>query len=172
MKLPWGQNQYDMLTPRIPYLKKLPTVLWYDRNMYAVCVKYNSQKSLKKAAQILGYYFKRESRYDFAPYEIEYHDNNLQLVLFLKERYRHSYYVMGCLEFDYGQRYSDIPEGWMLSWAWLHPYIRGNGYMTALYPHLLERYKDFYFEFPLSKAMFHVARKCGSDSQKKLLEKC
>lgn len=141
--------------------------------MHAVCVEYNSQKSLKNAAKILGYYFRRENQYDFAPYELEYHDKNLQLVLLMNEQYSfsYSYSVLGCLEFDYGQRYSNIPEGWMLSWAWLHPYIRSNGYLTAMYPHLLDRYKDFYFELPLSKTMFHVVQKCGSDSQKKLLER-
>lgn len=170
MKLPWGQNQYDILTPRVPYIRNLPTILWHERDVLAVCVQHNSQKSLKNAARILGYYFRRENSYDYPPYEVEDHvDDNLQIILFLQRQYRDSYYAMGCVEFAYEQRYEGIPKGWLLGWAWMHPYSRGKGYVSKVYPHLIERYGDFYFQFPLSKAMLHVATKLGTDSQRDLL---
>lgn len=172
MKLPWRSHElFDILAPRVPYLKNLPTVLWYERDIYAVCVKHNSQKSLKQAARILGYYFRRENNYDFAPYEFAYHDNKpIELVLFLKEQHSYSYHVMGCVEFDHGQFYNCIPKGWMLAWAWMHPYYRGKGCVSKAYPHLLDRYGDFYFQTPFSKTMHHLILKCGSDSQKELLK--
>lgn len=171
MRLPWkSQEIHDIIVPRVPYLINLPTIIWHERDMYAVCVRHNSQKSLKKAARILGYYFRRENSYDYPPYELEDHiDDNLQLVLILKQQYRDSYYAMGCVEFAHEQRYENIPEGWLISWAWMHPYCRGKGYISKLYPHLLERYGDFYYQFPLSKPMLHVVTTHGSDNQRDLL---
>jgi hypothetical protein len=176
MRLPWKSEEiHDILAPRVPYLRNLPTILRVERDMYgdvyAVCVEHNTQKSLKQAARILGCYFKREGNYDFAPYELKFHEHKtIELVLFLKQQHHYAYHVMGCVEFDHVQEYSNIPKGWMLHWAWMHPYCRGKGYLSKVYPRLLERYGDFYFLAPVSKAMLHVVSKCGSNSQKALFE--
>jgi hypothetical protein len=170
MKLPFGNKTYDILTPRIPFLRNLPEVLWSNQDMLAVRVHYNSQKSLRKAAEILGCYFRRENKYDFPPYGVEDHiDDNLQLILLLNRQYQYSYFALGCIGFDYGQKYSSIAVCWHLSWAWFHPFCRGAGYLSQLYPSLLRAYGDFIFQPPLSKTMKHVAFKCGSERQKEML---
>jgi hypothetical protein len=42
---------------------------------------------------------------------------------------------------------------WALQWAWFHPYVRGKGLLSEIWPYFRMRFGDFDAEGPLSSGM-------------------
>jgi hypothetical protein len=51
------------------------------------------------------------------------------------------------------QPYPLLGPCYVLSWIWLHPYIRRHGCLEQAWPYFVERFGDFIVETPLSTAM-------------------
>ena len=58
--------------------------------------------------------------------------------------------------------WNDMPDGWSMQWAWLHPDFRREGCMSAAWTVFLRRYAPFMVERPISKAMHgFLAKRLG-----------
>jgi RimJ/RimL family protein N-acetyltransferase len=124
---------------------------------------------LRKSLEQIAYYFKREGRYDFVQYEFDEGE--------LEPRDRIFAYVsnedcdpklMGGAVFRW-RKWNDAEHGIALAWVWLHPYIRGNGVLSEVWPLWRKWFGSFFVEPPLSHAMirFLASRnecfKCGTE---------
>jgi len=49
------------------------------------------------------------------------------------------------------RKWEDVPDGWGLSWAWLHPYERRQGLLTKAWPFLTEKFPGMRIESPVSE---------------------
>jgi hypothetical protein len=50
--------------------------------------------------------------------------------------------------------YTNLPPGtWTLTWAWLHPYNRGHGVLSSVWPHIIAKHGNICVQPPYSSAM-------------------
>lgn len=130
-----------------------------------------------KAIEEMAYYFKRELKFDFAPYSA---DERLEpktqrdriLVFYRTETLDHkptprnpkdftnAYTFFGAVGVRW-REWEDAPASWSVPWVWVHPYERRQGHLTEAWPFLLKMFPDPYVEPPLSSAMAGFLQKVG-----------
>jgi len=125
-----------------------------------------SPESWRHATEKLAYYFKRQLSYDFPPYVAsEVADRDLdkdRVLVFIHDTvladWEDYLYFVGAV----GIRWCDwenAPASWTITWAWLHPYERRAGYLSRVWPFLLQKFPNFRVEAPISEAMIGFLRK-------------
>lgn len=105
----------------------------------------------KKAVAALALFFKREFGYDFLQYSESESDPNSRVFLWSTDSFG-SRRCYGAVSFRL-RVYKDHQPVWALQWVWIHPYHRGEGWLTSIWPYLIKRFGAFDIEPPLSKAM-------------------
>jgi hypothetical protein len=108
---------------------------WFvDRkNNSAILVKEPARDSLRKAAEVLAYQFKRETRFDFAPYTASAR-NAAQEVWLLPSQ---MVLLGGSEAIACAIGVIFRPPGWHVHWLWVHPYERGQGLIDEAWPHMV-----------------------------------
>ena len=106
----------------------------------------------REATEIIGYYFKREFWYDFAPYNAREHQNSRDRIFIITQQEGNTLDVVGAIVFRW-MEYTDAPEQLILSWVWIHPFLRRQGILSAHWDMLRRLYGNFEVDTPLSKAM-------------------
>jgi RimJ/RimL family protein N-acetyltransferase len=165
---PEYQIQYDM---RLRLIKKpkLPHLRERLRQSRFVEIDLNSPLDLRLAAEDLARCFKREMKYDFPPYtarEAEYatrdisQDRVLGFHCDIDVGLRGYYHLIGAVGVR-RERPPNAPAHWCISWAWIHPFVRRQGILTAAWPHILQRFPEPEIDFPISPAMQAFLRKVG-----------
>ncbi len=98
--------------------------------MYPITGK--SPLAARRAVEILGSYFRREFGYDFPPYEAEapLHTKD-RLFLFTDDDW-YEKHALGAIGFSW-REYSNAPVQLVLSWVWLHPFLRSKGILSAFW---------------------------------------
>ena len=116
----------------------------------------------RKATEIIAYYFRREFGYDVPPYTAhEDGDGRDRIFLLTQEKDWESEYAVGAIVFRW-RSYRNAPEQLVLSWVWIHPFLRRQGILTAYWDIFRKHYGDFHVEPPLSKAMESFLKKVHS----------
>src|SRR6266478_2778284 len=130
-----------------------------------------------KAVEEMGYYFKRELKFDFAPYSADERFNSKLmrdrvLVFYRTEILEHTptprnpkdftnrYTFFGVIGIRW-REWDDSPASWSVPWLWLHPYERRLGLLTQAWPSLLKMFPNPHVEPPLSLAMSAFMKKVG-----------
>ena len=109
----------------------------------------------KTVVENIGYYFKREMRYDLAPYSAEsrsYHNFAYLIAehqgIHCRDPKANIYHAIGAIGIT-----CDDAEPHILEWAWLHPYVRRRGIMKCAWSLLEKRHPEFNLRSPLSNSM-------------------
>ena len=112
----------------IDHLKEKSTLL---------TVTHESPTSMKKAAELMAHYLKREIHTDFSQYSSETDGKKPHVKSYIWIDYDWSgVFVIGACGFRKNQ------SGNELEWVWIHPYYRGRGLLTAAWPIFLKEYGD------------------------------
>lgn len=127
-----------------------------------------SPLSWRRAVEKLAYYFRREFGYDFPPYEASEVENwdlaKDRVLVFIKkttlEDWEDYFYFVGAVGMRW-RKWDDVPHGWGLAWAWLHPYERRKGLLTQAWPFLTEKFPAIRIEAPVSEAMLGFLKRVG-----------
>ena len=106
----------------------------------------------REATAIIGYYFRREFRYDFPPYEAHDHGDARGCIFLITQQEGDTLDAVGAIGFRW-REYTNAPEQLVLAWVWIHPFFRRQGILTAHWDMLKRLYGNFKVEPPLSKAM-------------------
>lgn len=124
-----------------------------------------STKRQRAPAVVLATYFKREFGYDFIQYEInpsEDHEED-RAYLWSMDDYRDGKEIskyFGCLSVRW-REWSNHEPGYALSWVWFHPYQRGRGHLTRMWPWFIKRFPGCSVEHPISPAMLGFLNQNG-----------
>ena len=109
----------------------------------------------KVVVERIGYYFKREMHYDFAPYSAESRSYDNCAYLIAEHRGIHCidpeaniHHALGAVGFTCRD---DRPH--ILEWVWLHPYLRRRGVLRSAWHTLEDRHSAFAVRSPISPAM-------------------
>jgi hypothetical protein len=111
----------------------------------------NERKALEQFAR----YFKNEFRFDNIQYEANNHDKNCIGFLFTENAMdimtdahtsMPSRSIGGCT-------FVKNHHGWVLCWAWLHPYFRKKGILSRHWKTFVSEFGDFCIESPVSSSM-------------------
>lgn len=164
-KLP--SNRLDIITPVLSYELRLskyveayPELVEIGKNKpggrhetHIYPITKQTPRPARKATEIMGYYFRREFGYDFPPYDAD-EDGDVRDRVFLltQEEGWETEYAVGAIAFRW-KKYSNAPEQLVLSWVWIHPFLRRQGILTAYWGIFRKHYGDFHVESPHSKAM-------------------
>jgi hypothetical protein len=109
---------------------------------------------LRRAAEAIARYFKREFDFDFLQYlASERTDPRDQVYLWVdasRDPFDARAVGAACFRWRAGR---GGPPGLALAWLWLHPYFRCKGVLSATWPYFRSRLGDFQVEGPLSPAM-------------------
>lgn len=165
IKLP--PNKLDIITPVLSYELHLsryaetyPELVEIGKNKpgsrhetHLYPITKNTPLLARKATEVIGYYFRREFRYDFPPYQAhEDGDVRDRVFLLTQQEDWETEYAVGAIVFRW-RKYSNAPEQLVLSWVWIHPFLRRQGILAAYWGIFRKHYGDFHVESPLSKAM-------------------
>ena len=130
--------------------KSLPRA-WNDtvcNNVVPVCGR--SRMRLRKIVLDMAIYFRREFGYDVVPWTTDEDaldtEHRPNAFLFYAEPSVGGIGV-GATCFRWRESY------WAMQWAWMHPYARNHGLLSAVWPFFRSIYGEFDMEKPLSKAM-------------------
>ena len=104
-----------------------------------------------KRVERLAQYFRREFRYDFVQWSATNDEPSARAFVWVVDHWPHPVGFGACC-FRW-REWTDAPHGWALQWIWLHPYERGKGHLTRVWPYFRETFGDFHVERPLSSAM-------------------
>ena len=121
------------------------------------CVTQRSSSAERRAVWQLADYFRREFQFDFVPYgdHGRESDASARAYLWLRDTepsrtVAKAAYGACCFRW---RVLSNGSAGWLLSWIWFHPFERGKGHLTSVWPFFQARFGDFAVELPLSHAM-------------------
>jgi hypothetical protein len=144
--------------PRIR-LPRVPADLVWGRNLTRVT--WRSPLPLRRAVWECARHFCRELRYDFPQYGYRGRDSDRDHVAYLwTDPGWIPAHVVGAACFRLRER------GYALQWAWLHPFFRRRGLLTAAWPAFRTEFGDFAVERPLSEAMQAFLRKIAGTAQR------
>ncbi len=157
-------NKLDIITPVLSYELHLsryaetyPELVEIGKNKPGETHLYPITKRTpllaRKATEIIGYYFRREFGYDFPPYNAhEDGDVRDRVFLLTQEEDWETEYAVGAIVFRW-RKYTNASEQLVLSWVWIHPFLRRQGILTAYLGTFRKHYGDFQVDSPHSKAM-------------------
>jgi hypothetical protein len=111
-----------------------------------------SPMSLRKRVEILARYFRREFGYDFVNFTAQPRDPKCEAWLWTTNQ-EGRMYATGHAVF-WKQHFADRQEPeWELGSVWQHPYFRGEGRLSEVWPHWAASYGPFWVCRPWSPAM-------------------
>ncbi len=160
-------SELDIRPPRIsiekaiiarhnPYANELYDATEEFRGLPSVVFGPASRPEVKRAAYVMGCYFRREFRYDFPAFDPHDQHSYRAYLWGYPEfcRGREVLEVIGACQFLAG-RELDPPAsyGWQLAWAWFHPFRRRSGLLSGSWPYLMHRHGRFGIGGPVSSAM-------------------
>ena len=141
----------------IPHDERYETVYSHD-TIQIDPVYSNSSLASRRAVTRIAYYFRREFRFDAVQYSEANEEPSDVAFLWHKadwisKRHEFGRLPLGACVFRW-REWTDAPHGWALVWIWLHPFIRRQGHLTAIWTSFKEWFgEDFHVEGPLSDAM-------------------
>jgi hypothetical protein len=150
----WRLNPYDM---RLPWVSQEQLETAYYGHLLSGGkilgkVTRDSPIGLRRAAERLGLWFRREFHFDLPPYRAS-DEEDYAIFLWADTDQETSGRVpaIGAVGFQVDDELASKP--WTLSWAWFHPYARRRGHLSRAWPYFRERFGEFDLELPLSDAM-------------------
>jgi hypothetical protein len=160
---PWHMKMPVIKVPRerrIEYpdnlrdeIRSLPVTFPYSR---LILVTNRSRVAYQRAVQQLAFYFGRETGFGPAGYDPNdcgrHPASETRAFLLHQPDYEHVTAVgAGCFR---RREYDNVAEPfWALQWVWLHPFERGQGRLTDLWPFFRAMFGPFHVEGPYSPAM-------------------
>jgi hypothetical protein len=133
-----------------------------DSHLYPVVP--SSTKGARNALETLARYFQREFGYDFAQYRAnETTGKHDRCFLWTEDDYR-GHVAVGGVCFRWWKcrdSQNGLVDRMVLSWVWVHPFLRGRGLLGSYWAGFRELYGDFVVESPLSAAMVAFLAKRG-----------
>jgi hypothetical protein len=115
-------------------------------------VTQRSPMPLRRAAEVMAYYFKREFSYDAPQYDADarWEPNGPRVYLWGEDVSAHLIYGAACFHWMEWDNHSPT---WSFSWVWVHPFRRRQGVLSKVWPYFRARYGVFWVERPLSPSM-------------------
>lgn len=153
------KKYYSIVLPSVrTTMIHTPVNQWPCDGLYNVYE--NSPKSIKNAVYKIAQYFRREFRYDFVQYaqEEDFTEDESQIFIWTHREYTTNEVVIGAARFNW-RKWKDAPDGWALSWVWIHPFEREKGRLSNSWPIFKKKFGDFFVEPPLSNAIRHFMKK-------------
>jgi hypothetical protein len=140
---------------RDPFTIYLPDVIkGIDQKLVPVLP--TSPLAHRRTVEQFGYYFKREFRYDFPPFEVSV-EREYRAWIFASNERHPDWRAFGACEFD-PHEFTD-GRHWVLEWIWLHPFFRRQEYLERAWPNFLaELGGPFEVRPPLSLSMMAFLR--------------
>jgi|SRR5450755_1106942 hypothetical protein len=120
----------------------------------------SSAEALRTHVERFARYFMREMHFNGLQFEASETQTSLGFVpykAFLFARQGH-YIGAGCFRYRDDQS-TTCP--WLFDWLWLHPYCRGQGHLTRVWPEFQNEFDQFRCAQPLSTSMKHFLAKVG-----------
>jgi hypothetical protein len=182
------QSESHPATPNSPYYQiDLPKIPAQYETESLLAVRPDSPLLQRQEVERFAYYFRREFRYDFIPFqaeEITYWGSDLERDAWKDKPYTAYFFAgndeprlpdeftessslvwagAGCF---YWHEYDDL-DGTPVeefAWMWLHPYFRSRGILSAHWQALRRTHGDFSALFPLSAPMRQFLLKHNKDS--------
>ena len=131
--------------------------------VHLVKIVRKSPLTLRKQVEMFAHYFQREFQYDFTQFCIS-DDDDYTAYLFTNRDNEFPRVWTGACCFRI-RNYEDVKlSGEALQWIWIHPYFRGRGTLTEVWPELRSNHGDFRVEGPISQAMKAFLLKHNQDS--------
>jgi len=161
-KLP--SNHLDIVVPvlsRSLYLGEYVTSsIEVDQEIELYLLTKKSRLIVREAVEVIAHYFRREFEYDFAGYHAREQTRLRDWIFLLVDEHWGESYAVGAVVFRW-REYTDAPAQLVLSWVWIHPFLRRKGILTAYWERFRKLYGNFPVEGPLSKAMEAFLEKMG-----------
>ena len=118
---------------------------------------------LRKACLQIARYFKKELHFDFLQYpEPEAVTPERKTILLFDKASSMSNHivVVGAIDFVY----QPTKKRFVMMWAWVHPYCRGQGRLKELWPTFTALFGQFDLEPPLSRSMAGLVARMRSEA--------
>lgn len=128
---------------------------YYWDHSRPVLITSRSPLPLRRSTEKLARYFRREFGYDFVNFDARERDPDCEAWLWITRDFASAagWCATGHAVF-WKIAFHDRPgPEWQLGSAWQHPYFRGHGRLTAIWPHWARSYGPFWVETPWSPAM-------------------
>lgn len=113
-----------------------------------------STRFLREIVDRIGRQFRREGRYDLAPFNVE--DQGHHGVILLSSCFEATFPIAAG-----AAGFSLTAGSWQLDWIWLHPYERGTDHLGRAWDELETMFGQFKIDGPYSTAMKAVIRRRG-----------
>lgn len=137
-------SHYDIIMPRVPIDLYWEVDAARPRGLLPVGLR--SPLAARKAVERIASYFRRECAFDFLQYSAK--GDDASAFLWVGSRY------IGETNVAHGAAcFRRLVDGWMLSWVWLHPYMRDQGLLTKAWSYFEAKFGEFFVDPPLSPAM-------------------
>jgi hypothetical protein len=132
-----------------------------------------------KAVEKIGNYFRREMKFDFAPFDAKQFRylpdlHRDRVVVFYEDKildrestsrnprdFNNVYICLGAIYFRSSPRPG--PSSWTLAWIWLHPYKRHQGILSGAWQYLMKMFPNPHIETPISLAMTGFLKKMNQE---------
>src|SRR6266536_1782101 len=156
---PGAAGVINRVTIRMPYLSH-KTIAKVERLGSMLVVSPSTTIRVRRAAEQLAVQFRRETRYDFAPYSAD--DPEGQHVVLLPARqYTIAYGALYCGAI--GIEPAAMYEGWehpvaRAQWVYLHPYVRGEAVLGEVWPLVSQRWPGVTLAGPFTDAGLALVR--------------
>lgn len=139
-------------TIRMPYLSDAQLAK-ANRLGGSIVVDPSSPIALRRAAAQMAVQFRRETAYDFAPYDAR--EPNGVVVLIPARRFLIAYgrLIAGAIGIDPTVFYQGLPQPVpRATWVYLHPYERGRAAVIDVWPALAQRWPGLSLAGPFTPA--------------------
>jgi hypothetical protein len=141
-----------------------------SNNLYLVVPNGKAPLKLAIALARFGKYIQRECHYDFSVYDPK------SICPCSKDKWATYLFVeddkaIGSVVFNYNF-YSNLPEHWCLTWAWIAPEYRRKGLLTTSWLEFLKKHSPFVIQYPLSDSMESFKEKASNKNVKQLSNSC
>lgn len=158
-------SHYDLKMPRTaaPWVRDADGLAaLYPGELVTVTAR--SPLKHRQAVESVAKFFRREFHYDFVQYRAVDEEPNCTAYLWRARGWLgESNTVVGGCCFRW-VKWRDAPDGWSLSWIWLHPYERRRGRLTEAWPYFRAKFGDFHIERPVSSAMQGFLKKINQQA--------
>jgi hypothetical protein len=156
---PGARDVINRVTIRMPYLAD-KTITKVERLGSMLVVAPSTAIRVRRVAEQLAVQFRRETRYDFAPYSAD-EPAGQYVALLPARRYMIAYGALYCGAI--GIEPAALYEGWAspvarARWVYLHPYVRGEGLVEAAWPRVAERWPGITLAGPFTSAGLALLR--------------
>jgi hypothetical protein len=156
---PGAADVINRATIRMPYLSD-KTTAEVERLGSTLVVSPTTTIRVRRAAEQLAAQFRRETRYDFAPYSADEPEGR-HVVLLRARQYMIAYGALYCGAI--GIEPAAMYEGWehpvaRARWVYLHPYVRGEALVEEVWPLVSQRWPGVTLAGPFTDAGLALVR--------------